>query len=112
MRAYMLTLPLVALALPIGSATAQQTWSGTVGLGVGSVQKYVGGDEYRSQAIPYIQVAYGQRFVAGVLPSGNGIGLGAYLARRGPLTWMLDASQSFEREEKDGDAHDVDGRLR
>ena len=50
----------IALILCAGAASAQ-SWTGAVGLGMSTAPRYVGGDEYRTRAIPYIQLEYANK---------------------------------------------------
>jgi outer membrane protein len=101
MRVPHLSLSLLVLC---ASAASAQGWSGALGVGVSSAPRYVGGDEYKSRVIPYIQLQHGNRFVAGLVPSGSGFGVGTYLVRNPGFTAAVDIAQDFSREERYGAA--------
>lgn len=93
----------VALILCAGTASAQG-WSGAIGLGMSTAPRYAGGDEYRTRAIPYIQLEYANKYVAGVVPSGAGLGIGTYLVRNSIFAVEVDAAYGESREERYGSA--------
>lgn len=93
----------VALILCAGTASAQG-WSGAIGLGMSAAPRYVGGDEYRTRAIPYVQLEYANKYVAGVVPSGAGFGIGTYLVRNSLFSVEVDAAYGESREERYGSA--------
>ena len=97
------SLSAIALILCAGTASAQ-AWSGAIGLGMSTAPRYVGGDEYRTNAIPYVQLEYANKYVAGVVPSGAGFGVGAYLVRNSLVSVEVDAAYAESRPERYGSA--------
>ena len=99
-----------AALLSLGFAVAGTTAHGQAGLhgaiGVGGVTapRYMGAEDYRTRPFPYIQLQYGERAFAGVLPSGLGFGIGAHLHRGEAVGLQVALSQANARKERYGDA--------
>jgi outer membrane scaffolding protein for murein synthesis (MipA/OmpV family) len=100
------SLPLAAALLAAaGTAQAQdKSFSGVIGVGVATLPKYVGSDEYRVLPIPVVQLEYKGRLFLGGSPSGVGVGLGAHLVRTSSFAWDVGYAGSEARPEKRGDA--------
>ena len=93
----------IALILCAGTASAQGL-TGAIGLGMSTAPRYAGGDEYRTQVIPYIQLEYANKYVAGVVPSGAGLGVGIYVVRNSMFSVEVEAAYGESRGERYGSA--------
>ena len=109
---------LVALALSAAPrlAAAQDqpasAFAGFVGLGVATLPRYAGSDEYRVLPLPIAQIEYKGRIYLGGSQTGVGAGLGVHLVRTRSLRWDVGFSGSESRPETRGDALAGMGRRR
>jgi outer membrane protein len=87
-----------------GPSDRVSDWSGTAGLGVFTVPKYLGSDERRIVALPLVSVEYKKRFFLGGGAAGAIGGLGAYLVRTPNWSWTASVGGGDRRPESRGPA--------
>ena len=99
---------LAALGAAAGPVLAQdaapRSLTGVVGVGVVTLPKYAGSDEYRVLPLPIVQLEYRGRFFLGGSQNSVAPGIGAYLVRTPTLTVDVGLSGSESRPESRGDA--------
>jgi MipA family protein len=94
-------------AAPAAAQTAtpaRQTLSGIVGVGVVTLPKYTGSDEYRVLPIPVAQLEYRGRVYLGGSQTSGGPEVGAHLVRTAALTVNVGLTGATSRPESRGDA--------
>jgi outer membrane protein len=87
-----------------GAPAHSSDWSGYVGLGVLTLPRYVGGDQYRTVPLPVLQIEYKGRVYIGGSQTGVGGGAGVYLVKASNLTWQAELSTTEPRSEHGGNA--------
>jgi outer membrane scaffolding protein for murein synthesis (MipA/OmpV family) len=86
------------------AAPTGKSFAGFAGLGVATLPRYAGSDEYRVLPLPLAQIEYKGRVYLGGSQTGVGAGLGVHLVRTRSLRWDVGFSGSESRPEKRGDA--------
>ena len=85
-------------------ASAPGAWSGSYGIGVATMPRYSGSDEYRVRPMPMAQLLYKGRYFLGGAQSSEGVALGAHLVSGASFGWSMEVATDGTRRERYADA--------
>jgi outer membrane scaffolding protein for murein synthesis (MipA/OmpV family) len=110
---YRIAAPVAALLTIVAATTIQaqdagappsRDFTGSIGIGVATMPKYAGSDEYRVLPIPIAQLEYKGRVYFGGSQNSVSAGVGAYVIRTQSITWDVGLTGAPPRAESYGDA--------